>query len=118
MRLVGFQQSQRKRLEDFHSTSNPVTIANCTIKKARASDDLEILLKSASKLNKSAKKLKFPPKEKTFTNIPLKDLSGKFLYSTISVRAKVINVAGHKAIFHTYTLVHAHGLRAKRGGGR
>lgn len=50
MRLVGFQQSQRKRLEDFHSTSNPVTIANCTIKKARASDDLEILLKSASKL--------------------------------------------------------------------
>lgn len=38
-------------------------------------------------------KLKFPPKEKTFTNMPLKDLSGKSLYSTVSVRAKVINVA-------------------------
>ena len=43
MRIVGFQASQRKRLADFQSSSDPILFVNCTIKKARESDDLEIL---------------------------------------------------------------------------
>ena len=48
MRLIGFQDSQRKRLADFQSSSQAVSINNCTIKRARKSDDLEVILKSNS----------------------------------------------------------------------
>ena len=57
MRIVGFQQSQRKRLADFQSSSDPISFANCTIKKARQSDDLEIILKASTKLTKSPPKI-------------------------------------------------------------
>ena len=47
MRVVGFQSSQRKRLASFTESLESVTLQNCQVKKARESDDLEVLLKSS-----------------------------------------------------------------------
>ena len=57
MRVVGFQGSHRKRLADFQENSQTVSLENCKIKKARQSDDMEVLLKSSTTVRKSPIKL-------------------------------------------------------------
>lgn len=80
MPLVRFQGSQRKRLADFQEKSESVTLQNCKIKKARQSDDLEVLLKSATKVKKSPRKFTIASKSlmnEQSPDIYLKNLSDK-----------------------------------------
>ena len=93
MRVVGFQGSHRKRLADFQENSQTVTLENCKIKKARQSDDMEVLLKSSTTVRKSPIKLAISSKSLiTPPDMCLKDLSDKPVYSKVSFQAKVINV--------------------------
>ena len=93
MRVVGFQGSHRKRLADFQENSQTVSLENCKIKKARQSDDMEVLLKSSTTVRKSPIKLAISSKSLiTPPDMCLKDLSDKPVYSKVSFQAKVINV--------------------------
>ena len=92
MRLIGFQDSQRKRLADFQSASQDVSINNCTIKRARKSDDLEVILKSNSRVIKSPNKFDICLQKSSKGDTALKDLPQKSVYCNVSVKAKVIQV--------------------------
>lgn len=95
MRVVGFQDSHRKRLASFQENSQTVAFENYKIKKARHSNDLEVLLKSNTALHKSPMKYTVSSKtlaKETSPDICLKDLSDKPIYSNVSFEAKVINL--------------------------
>lgn len=44
IRLVRFKRSQRDLPSDFEGSSNSVVLENCQVKKARLSEELEVLL--------------------------------------------------------------------------
>ena len=93
MRVVGFQDLLRKRLSTFQNTSSPVSLAHCKIKRARESDDLEVMLNAGTKLAKSPKKFHLSPIPSVEdSTIVLKDLPDMTTYSKVSFKAKVISV--------------------------
>ena len=90
MRLVGFQDS---RLSSFQNESAPVSLTHCKIKRARDSDDLEVMLNAGTRLTKSPKKFHLPstpPVQDTDTTIVLKDLPDLTTYSKVTFTAKVM----------------------------
>ena len=94
LRLVGFQDAQRKQLASFKKDSSAIALEHCKIKRARQSDDLEVLLKPTTKVTKSPKKLdvkQFPTEEHQPT-ILLKNLQDLPTYTKVWVKAKVMNV--------------------------
>ena len=92
-RLVGFTTSQRKRLISHETTMDPVALSGVKIKKARNSEDLEIVLKSTSDVINSPKKFSSAKISKASSNrIVLKDLSSKNNYDRISFKAKVTRI--------------------------
>ena len=50
LRLVGFQDAQRKRLSYFEKDSSGITVEHCKIKRARQSYDMEVILKPTTKI--------------------------------------------------------------------
>ena len=93
MRLVGFSAGQRKRLASFQDRLEAVTIENCQVKKSRQSDELEVLLRSASRVQSSPKKFNIGDITKlTTSEITLSDLSTKNTFDKVSVPAKVLRV--------------------------
>ena len=83
----------QKRLSDYQSTMDPVALENCQIKRARCTDDMEIILKSTSQVQMSPQKF---PKHKVATfvneNISLDCLERKGEYDNVTVSAKVLYV--------------------------
>ncbi len=55
IRLVGFSSKQRKVMEDFMSKRQPVKLSDCEIKQARRGDQMEVLLKGNTSIDKSPK---------------------------------------------------------------
>ena len=53
---VGFNPGQQKSLSNCHATMDSVALENCQVKHAKYSDDLEIILRSTSKVQSSPKK--------------------------------------------------------------
>ena len=99
MRVVGFQDLLRKRLSTFQNTSSPVSLAHCKIKRARESDDLEVMLNAGTKLAKSPKKFHLSPIPSVEdSTIVLKDLPDMTTYSKVSFKAKVMCSETRKAV--------------------
>ena len=106
MRLVGFQDSLRKRLSSFQSEAAPVSLTHCKIKRARDSDDLEVMLNAGTRLTKSPKKFHLPstpPVQDTDTTIVLKDVPDLTTYSKVTFTAKVISVSKPEKISNGLT---------------
>ena len=91
MRVVGFQDAQRKRLASFQKNSSPISLEHCKVKRARDSDDFEVLLKPSTKVSKSPRKFNVSSKEEYATKM-LKDLEDQPTYSKVLVKAKVMNI--------------------------
>ena len=93
VRLVGFTSMQRKRLCNFEDTMDPVALKNVKVKKAKNSEDLEVVLKSNSKLESSPVKF---PNEKVYkliaNQIMLSDLNSRNDYDRVTIKAKVIKI--------------------------
>ena len=92
MRL--FDSGMRRRLANFEESREPVTIGNCEVKPSRVNNDLELLVKSRSEVERS---------DKTYHVISTVDaLMGKETslgnildlppYDRVTVRVKVFNV--------------------------
>jgi len=56
MRVVEFQGGQQQKLAKFQEKAGSVSLQNCQIKRARLSDEFEILLGSSSRVQASPKK--------------------------------------------------------------
>ena len=57
LKLVGFGETQQTRLSKFHQAKEPVTLNNCTctLKKARNSTDIEVIVSDFIDIAKSDK---------------------------------------------------------------
>ena len=93
VRLVGFSATQQKRLANCQDTMDPVNLSDVKIKCAKHSDDLELLLKTSSQVQRSPKKIA-PAKvaKLVSSNISLIDLQHKKDYDRVNVRAKVLRI--------------------------
>ena len=93
LRVVGFTSGQQKRLSTSQSTMDSVALENCQVKRAKYSDDMEIVLRSTSKVQSSPKKFS---KEKIAVlmneKITLDSLGTKNEYDKVTVSAKVIRI--------------------------
>ena len=93
MRVVGFQGSQRKRLVTFEEKGESVSLQNCQIKQARFGEDLEIMLKSSSRVEASPKKFALADVASIVSpQISLSELSTRATFDKVCVQAKVIRV--------------------------
>ena len=57
MRLVGFDPSQRDKLNSFHEKQESVELQDCEVKRDAKSNELEIFLKPSTKVTTSPKKI-------------------------------------------------------------
>lgn len=57
MRLFGFDSTARRQLVDFNESKKPVSLSNCTVRRARKGNKLEILVSKDTGILKSEKKL-------------------------------------------------------------
>ena len=93
LRIVGFQGEHRARLAEYEEEAKSVAILNCEVKKARQSDELEVILKSASKVQASPKKFKAVDISKIGNSeIALGELEEKNTFDRVSVDVKVLRV--------------------------
>lgn len=93
MRLVGFKRSQRHLLSDFERSSDAVFLENCQVKKARLSEELEVLLKSNTSVCKSPRKFQLPASATSPDPfISVKDAVSKPVFYKVSFKAKVVTV--------------------------
>ncbi len=93
MRVVGFQPSQREKLETLKEKAEPISLHNCQLKRAWASDDLEILLRSSSTFQHSPKKFKAANiAELGSSNCTVDKIANRTVYDKVSIRAKVVRV--------------------------
>ena len=90
MRLVGFRDAARKKLVSFQKSSSPVSLEKVTIKRARDSSDLELLLNNSSNITHSPKKFKISPRKPDL--ISLEILPNLSVYTEVNFKAKVIDL--------------------------
>ena len=57
IRLVGFQEMQQRKLNDFHQRNVAVALENCQVKPARQGEGYEVMLKTSTIIKESPKKL-------------------------------------------------------------
>ena len=55
MRMVGFRSHQQNQLATYHADAKPVALHNCELKPARQSQELEVLIKSSTRIESSPK---------------------------------------------------------------
>lgn len=91
VRVVGFSTALRKRMANFEDSHDPVALQNCRIKKARYSDELEIILSPTTQISKSPKKFQQVIKTKSGI-ITISNIQNMCDYDKVSVKAKVLSV--------------------------
>ena len=93
IRLVGFSSSLRKRMASMEDKQQPITLENCRIKKARFSDDMEVIIKPSTKMSASPKKLDMSKVNESTTNHRnVADIDSCNNYDKVSISGKVIRV--------------------------
>ena len=107
MRVVGFTEAKRVKLENFYKEKQPIKLADFGVQKAYSGEDnLEIVIRDYTTIDTSDKKFDIDipdpmilqeethkPKE-----INLNDLSKQPKYQRIIVTAKVVSVAEIKVL--------------------
>ena len=95
MRMVGFRSHQQNQLATYHS--KPVAIHDCEVKAARQSQELEILMKSNTRIESSPKKFDAVNIENItdneMTEMTLDHLTTKNDFDRIFVVAKVTRIS-------------------------
>ena len=51
-----FRQEQRSQLEKYRGDAKPIVLLNCEVKRARQSEELEVVMKSGTRVEASPKK--------------------------------------------------------------
>lgn len=92
VRVVGFNPTQRTTLADFQAKSVPINVADCQIKQARHSSDLEIVMHSRTTIQASPKKISTNISAATSSAITLDQMQSLNDYDKLSFEAKVLSV--------------------------
>ena len=92
VRFVGFDSKQQKSMSELLTKKRAIEIKNCEFKSSRRGDEMEILLKSDSKINASDKKIDVPDiefEDDTPEEIALDALQSKYVFAKVTVNVKV-----------------------------
>ncbi len=92
MRVVSFKQEQHDQLLQFNESRTSIAMTNCEVKRARQSEELEMVLKSASKLEGSPKKFDVDISAIGRSVISLDELQEKSTFDKVTVSVKVTQV--------------------------
>ncbi len=90
MRLVGFQRKQHKKLAKYQEKKESVAIQNRKVRHGRQSDELEIPLRSSSRVEASPKFCTNRLEDMASTDITLENFEVRSGYDRVNVKAKVI----------------------------
>lgn len=60
IRLVGFDASQLRKLQDYQQKQLPVQLINCEVKPSRYGEGYDVMLKSGSQIRESPRKIDVP----------------------------------------------------------
>ena len=92
MRFVGFSSRLQAFLDTYQNEKQPVELDDCEIKNARNGHKFEVMLKNATKVNKSRRKFdvsKISIHASECPVIQLADVEGKERYERVTVKVKV-----------------------------
>ena len=98
IRFVGFQQKNQDKIAEITKEGKPVVLSNCSVKKARSGDGLELIVNDQTEINKSPKKFEIQAKsvELQDTNvskeIALKELEVQLPFQRVTIKAKVLEI--------------------------
>ena len=97
IQFVGFDAHQQRRLHEYHQRNVPVELANCEVKSSRLGDGYELMLKSATGIKESPKKMNVlalmqDMAVNTPTTIQLDKVSQMDLFQKVTVDVKVLDV--------------------------
>ena len=93
IRLVRFDASQLRKLQDYQQKQLPVQLINCEVKPSRYGKGYDVMLKSASQISESPRKIDVPSLMiETEDNITLDTLQQKELFQKVTVSIKVCEV--------------------------
>ena len=94
MRLVGFDSKKQEQLASFHEDKQTVAIENCQLKKSKFSDEIEIIVTTATTFSKSPKKFNVPVNDTSSASSPtaLDTIHKLQNFQNIIVQAKVLTV--------------------------
>ena len=88
--LVGFDPSIQQQLLTKHDKKEPVTMQNCMLQKSKYSDEMEVLVTKATKIEKSPREFEnvVQFKLKTVQEITMKELQDVADNQKVSVTVK------------------------------
>lgn len=95
MRMIGFRGDQRYQLASYHDSAQSVALHNCEVKPARQSEELQIVMRSSTRVQASPKKFDIDCKDVSRNiadQISLSGLDDKNTFDRVSLAAKVLNV--------------------------
>ena len=93
LRIVGFQEQHRSRLAQFQKSMESVALFDCQLKHGRQSDELEVILRSSSRVTPSPKKFRVADLSALSNpEIQLKALPDKNAYDKVSITAKILHL--------------------------
>ncbi len=93
LRVVGFQGTQRQKLASFEEKCKSVSLQNCHVKQACRFEELDIVLKSSSRVEGSPNRFSVGDISKIVSpEITLDRLAAKNIYDRVSFDAKVIHI--------------------------
>ena len=98
IRFVGFQQEKQDKLAEITKGGEPIVLTNCSVKKARSGEGLELIVKDQTQIEKSPKKFDFQVKEVLVQDttepkeLPINQLKDQVPSQRITINAKVLEI--------------------------
>ena len=94
IRFVGFDAKKREQLAHHRDNGDAVSIEHCEIKKAKYSDDMEVIINNSTKFSMSPKKFNVSHSEVSTsdTSVPLGSIPQLHNFQTIIVIAKILSI--------------------------
>lgn len=95
LRMVGFASSQLKKMATCQGQGTTVKFENCEIKPSRQGHQMEVLLKSSTKITESSKVIEIPQHNESCADSPtihLEELPTVMPYDKVTVDIKVLAV--------------------------
>ena len=103
IRTVGFDTKMHQQMDKFYKDKETVTISNCEIRPSKVDDELEIIVKSSSGLQRSATKFQIPDDITGLYSIQcitIEHVEELPIFKKISITAKAVLVSDQEQVYN------------------
>ena len=98
MRFVGFQHEKQEKLAEITKAGEPIVLSNCSVKKARSGDGLELIVNDQTQINKSPKKFELEVQAvlvqdtNVSKEIAINQIKDQLPFQRVTIKAKVLEI--------------------------